>query len=347
MENPVACALALPRGGLFQLLLPTTSPPAPSCTIPTGFQSSKGERAKDRGGIATRRPSRSLSYAILALAVLSASASAVLFRLSSASAEAPLTVAFYRLSFSVILLAGPLLWRRRAALAGLTLRTAALCGLSGLFLALHFAAWHTSLNYTSVAASTVLVTTHPFMVLAFSYLVWKQRVGAVALAGVILALAGTALVGWGDVAVGLEALVGDLFALLGAAAMAGYLLVGRAVRQTVNVLTYSTLTYSVAAITLLVAAASLGEPLTGFPPQDWLIFTGLAVFPTLFGHTLFNWALGHLPASLISVTIVGEPVGASILAWFIWQQLPAPLTMLGGLLILAGIGLFVLYSDRT
>lgn len=281
------------------------------------------------------------------MAVLSASVSAILFRLASVSGDAPLSVAFYRLAFSVGLLAGPLLWQRRTAFAALTWRAVLWSGVSGVFLALHFASWFSSLNYTSVAASTVLVTTHPFMVLAFGFLVWRERVTTIALGGVLLALVGTALVGWGDVSVGMDALKGDLLALGGAATMGGYLLIGRFVRRTISALTYSAITYSAAALFLLVMAVFSGQPLSGFPPQDWLIFVGLAVFPTLFGHTLFNWALGHLPAALVSVSTLGEPVGATVLAWLIWHQLPSELTLLGGLLILTGIGLYVLYSDRS
>lgn len=302
--------------------------------------------AESRGGICTHRPPQTMAFALLSLAVLSASASAILFRLASIAAQAPLTVAFYRMGLTVALLAGPLLWRRREALAGLVLRDVALCVVSGAFLALHFAAWFTSLNFTSVASSTVLVTTHPLMVLAFGYVVWNERVRPVALAGVGLAVAGAALVGWGDFAGGPEALFGDLLALLGAAAVGGYFLVGRVVRRRVDILAYAVLTYGVAATFLCVAAVAFGQPLRGFSAGDWLIFAALAVFPTILGHTLINWALRYLSASVISVSILGEPIGASLLAWLIWQQLPGAVTLLGGVVLVIGIGVFVLHTAK-
>lgn len=283
---------------------------------------------------------------MLALAVLSASASAILFRLATTSAQAPLTVAFYRMAFTTALLTGPLLWRRREALGGLAVRDILLCSVSGCFLALHFATWFSSLNYTTVASSTVLVTTHPLIVLAFSYLMWGERVGPGALAGAVLALAGAVLVGWGDFTGGSDALLGDLLALLGAAAVGGYFLVGRAVRPRVDILAYSVLTYGVAAALLLASAIAFGQPLRGFPPGDWVIFAALAVFPTILGHTFFNWALRYLPASVVSVSILGEPIGASILAWLIWQQLPGTVSLVGGAALIIGIGVFVLHTAK-
>lgn len=292
-------------------------------------------------------PSRAVAHAALLLAVLSASSSAILFKLAPASAGAPLTIAFYRLALTALMLAGPVLLRRQETLGQISRSDLVLSIGSGIALFLHFAFWFSSLNLTSVASSTVLVATHPFVVLALSYLAWGERVPARALIGVVVAIGGVAMVGWGDFTIDSRALLGDFLALAGAAMVAVYFMVGRRVRQRMNVLTYSLIAYATAAPLLLVGALFLGEPVTGLTQTDWLVLLALAVFPTIFGHTLFNWALRYLPVSLVSVSILGEPLGASLLAWAIWAQIPPPLSLVGGLLILSGITVFVLYQPKA
>lgn len=293
-----------------------------------------------RGGI-----SISLPYLVVLLGVLSVSMASVLFKFATAE---PLVVAFYRLAFSVLLLAVPLLWRRkRDAAERPRPRDVGLALLSGLFLAAHFATWFFSLNLTSIASSTVLVSTHPFVVLLYGYLFRGERPGRWAVAGILAAVAGAVLVGWGDFRLDSQALVGDLLAFLGAVTVSGYFLIGRDLRQRMTAISYSIITYAAAAAALLAGALVLGNPLAGFAPVNWWVFVGLAVFPTLFGHTLFNWALRYVPATVISVNILGEPVGASILAWLIWRTAPGPLSLAGGVLLLAGIALFIRFHRPT
>lgn len=253
-------------------------------------------------------------------------------------------VAFYRLAFSVLILGAPLLWRRREAVQR---RDLALAAVSGLFLAAHFATWFFSLTLTSIASSTILVSTHPFLVLLYGYLFRGERTGRGALAGVGLAVLGAALVGWGDFALDGKALLGDLLAFLGAVTVTGYFLIGRNLRQRMDAVTYSAAAYASASVALLLAALVWGSPLTGFAPANWWIFAALAVFPTIFGHTLFNWALRYLPASVISVNILGEPIGASLMAWLLWRTAPGPVSLTGGLTILLGIALFLRYHRET
>lgn len=253
-------------------------------------------------------------------------------------------MAFYRLAFSVLLLGAPLLWQQREATQR---RDLALAAVSGLFLAAHFATWFFSLTMTSIASSTILVSTHPFLVLLYGYLFRGERTNRTALAGVGLAVLGAALVGWGDFRLDGQALLGDLLAFLGAVTVTGYFLIGRNLRQRMGAVTYSVTAYASAAAALLVAALLWGSPLTGFAPLNWWIFVALAVFPTIFGHTLFNWALRYLPASVISVNILGEPVGASLMAWLLWRTAPGSVSLTGGLVILLGIALFLRYHRET
>jgi drug/metabolite transporter (DMT)-like permease len=296
--------------------------------------------------IATQQPTRAIAYASLLMAVVAASSAAILFKLAPASAGAPLSVAFYRLGFTALLLAGPVLWRWPTTIGQLSPRDLVLSMLSGGALFLHFAAWFTSLNLTSVASSTVLVATHPFMVLAIGFIAWGERVSLRAILGVVTAVVGVSLIGWGDFSINTEALLGDVLALTGALAVACYFLLGRLVRQRTDVLTYSLISYTTASVLLLGGALVLGQPISGFSPTDWRIFLALAVFPTIFGHTLFNWALRYIPVSLVSVSILGEPIGASILAWLIWHQIPPALSLVGGFCILTGITIFVLVESK-
>ncbi len=271
------------------------------------------------------------------LGVLSISASSVIFKFATAD---PLVVAFYRLALTALILAFPLMRQRPGSVAT---RDLLLTILSGVLLAAHFGTWFFSLTLTSVASSTLLVSMHPFLVLVFGYCAWGDRPGGKALAGVVLAVVGAIIVGWGDFAISARAVAGDALAFLGAVTVGGYLLIGRTVRQRVGTLLYSVTAYASAALVLLLAAVLWGGPLIGFEPLNWAVFTALAIFPTIFGHTLFNWALRYVPASVVSVNILGEPVGATLLAYLIWRIVPPVTGMVGGVMILVGIAMFLRY----
>lgn len=179
----------------------------------------------------------------------------------------------------------------------------------------------------------------------YGYLIGAERTTGRSLVAVTVAVVGAVLVGWGDFSLGRGALLGDVLAFLGAVAVTGYLLIGRQVRQRMSAVAYSAVVYSAAAVALFVAALAWGSPLSGFAPTNWWIFAALAIFPTIFGHTLFNWALKYVPASVVSVNILGEPVGATVLAWLIWGTAPGPVSLAGGLLILMGITLFLCFNS--
>lgn len=273
---------------------------------------------------------------VLGFGVLAVSVSSILIRLAQNEAAPSLVIAAWRLTFAaLILLPVCLLWRRDelAALGRAELVPAAL---SGLMLAAHFATWISSLNYTSIANSTVLVTTSPLWVALASPFVLKERVGRSARIGIGLALLGSVVIALGEGGSGSRPLLGNALALLGALTAAAYLLIGRRLRATVSLLTYITVVYGIAAVVLLLAAG-LRHPLFGYPPVHYLLFLLMALFPQLLGHSSFNWALGYLSAAYVTVTIISEPIGAVILAMLIFQEWPTPLTVAGGALILAGI----------
>jgi drug/metabolite transporter (DMT)-like permease len=209
--------------------------------------------------------------------------------------------------------------------------------LSGLFLSLHFAFWIASLKYTSVASSVVLVTTHPIFVGIGGWLFLKERVGLNLIFGIALSVLGSGLVSYGDMSLSKNALMGDGFALLGAIAASGYLLVGKKMRKDQDLLSYIFPVYSTAGLILILFALIFQKPFFGYSSSTYFYLFLLALVPQLVGHTTFNWALRYLPASLVAITILGEPIGSTLLAYFILGEGLTIWKVIGGMSIFAGI----------
>jgi drug/metabolite transporter (DMT)-like permease len=286
----------------------------------------------------------------LGVAIAAVSTSAILVRWS----DAPSTVmAFYRVLLMTALVAPVAAWRNPGDFRRISRRDVAAAVGAGLALAVHFAAWFESLRYTSVAASVTLVQSQPIFVAAGAFVLLDERVDRRVVGGILLAVAGAALMSLADpgatVPVAGRALLGNGLALLGAAAFAGYSLAGRSLRQRVDLFPYVTVVYGVCAGALLVAALVRGGAATGRPPaelvallvdhpaREWLLFAGMAVGPGLFGHTVVNWALKHLESSVVSVTLLGEPVGSTLLAAALLAEYPGRMTVVGGTVVLGGI----------
>ena len=283
----------------------------------------------------------------LGVAILGISTGAVLVRLS----EAPSTVAaFYRVLFTTLPLLPVAVWRYREQFRRIGRRDLVFAVLSGLALAVHFAAWFESLAWTSVAASVTLVQSQPLFVAAGAWLLLRERVTGRMVLGIVVAVAGVAAMSVGELlggVVGADPLLGNALALLGAVAAAGYVLAGRSLRQRVALIPYVVVVYSVCTVGLLVAVTAQAGPgaLTGYPLREWLVFAGLAVGPGVLGHTVINWVLAHLESSVVSVSLLAEPVGATILAVVVLSEVPTAATVAGGAIVLVGIVLTVL--DRT
>ena len=209
--------------------------------------------------------------------------------------------------------------------------------LSGLFLSLHFAFWITSLKYTSVASSVVLVTTHPIFVGVGGWLFLKERPRLNLILGIVLSVLGSGLISYGDLSPSKDALMGDGFALLGAIAASGYLLVGRKMRKDRNLISYIFPVYSTAGLILILFALIFQDPFFGYSSSTYFYLFLLALVPQLMGHTTFNWALKYLPASAVAITILGEPIGSTILACLILGEGLTVWKILGGISIFAGI----------
>ena len=277
---------------------------------------------------------------VLLLAVLGISTAAPLVRLSH---EPPLTIVVWRLAFSLIVIGGLLLpgrqWRQyvRLSRADLSLGAAA-----GVLLACHFWAWTVSLGLTTVAASTVLVNMQPVVVGVLSALLLREPPTRRQWLGIAVAVVGAVIIARADAPAqggARNALLGDGLALASGVAAACYYLVGRRLRRVLDLWPYVALVYGACFVALLAAALVTRAPLGPEPPRELAVFAGLALGPMLLGHTGMNWALRYLPAPVVNVTTLGEPVGATMLAAFLpWiREWPAPATLAGGAIVLAGI----------
>ncbi|MBW2561668.1 MAG: EamA family transporter, partial [Deltaproteobacteria bacterium] len=205
----------------------------------------------------------------------------------------------------------------------------------GVFLGLHFIFWITSLKYTSVASSVVLVTTNPIFVGIFSYFLLKERQHGEIIAGTILCLIGSVVIAAGDsgihslILLDEKALVGDVLALVGAVMASAYLLTGSKVRERLDILTYITIVYTTGAIFLVGASLLTGTPFTGYRSSSYMYMVLLAVIPQLVGHTAINWALKHLRAGMIAISILGEAIGATILAYLFFTETVSTFQLVG------------------
>jgi drug/metabolite transporter (DMT)-like permease len=274
--------------------------------------------------------------------VVAVSWASILIRLADAPA---LVIAFYRTAGAGLLL---LAW---ALLPGRSLRWSRALGsaggllLAGLFLALHFAAWVASLDHTTVASSVVIVTANPFLVVVFSWLLWREPLGRKRLAGVLLAVGGAVVIGWGDFSLSGEALLGDVLALAGAVGIAAYYMAGGRLRARLGLLEYLVPVYLSAGLILLIAIAVLDEPLAGFGAETYACLAALAVVPQLIGHSLLNWGLRYFSAAFVATAVLGEPVGATVLAYAILHETPPGWTLAGAVLVGGGLYLVAL-SER-
>jgi len=283
-------------------------------------------------------------YIAVIIGVISVSASAILVKLASGVPAA--IIANYRLLLAVIIMAPYVLIKHRHQFIGIKRRDWPLSIVSGVFLALHFILWFESLNYTSVASSVVLVTLQPVFAFLGTYILFQERFSSGVIISVIITLFGSFIISWEDFQIRGLALVGDLLAIGGAIAVTAYFLCGQQLRRSLSLMTYTFIVYGISSLTLIIYNVILSNSFTGYNGKHWLIFLALAIFPTFFGHTLFNWALKWLSTSTISMAIVFEPIGATILAYFILGEAVTYSQWLGGTVVIFGLFLFVMSTSR-
>jgi len=289
--------------------------------------------------------------AVLAFGILAASTASLFIRFAQGDIPS-IVIAAYRLSLATLVLTPLVLSRYHKELMSLTSRQILLLCISGIFLAFHFAAWITSLRYTTVASSVVLVSTTPLWVALLSPIILKEQPDKAIWIGLLIALAGGTVVSIGQSCsvqsgylqcppfgefIQADNFTGNLLALVGAWMATGYMLIGRRLRSSLALTSYIYVVYGVAAVTLLAMVAITGEKMVGYPSQSYLYCLALALIPQLLGHSSYNWALKYLSAVYVSVSLLGEPIGSTIMALLILKETPTILELAGGVLILAGI----------
>jgi drug/metabolite transporter (DMT)-like permease len=288
----------------------------------------------------------------LTVGILAASTGAVLVRF--AQKEAPsLVIAAYRLTIASLILLPIVLLHERKQLEKFNRKRLILAATAGFLLAIHFATWITSLEFTSVASSVVLVSTSPLFVAIFSPILLGESIQKRLRHGLLLSLIGIVIVGLGDACQNKAGLVcppletflsagaikGDLLALLGAISGAGYMMIGRRIRAKVSLIPYISVTYGFAALVLIGIVLIKRMEVFDYPRDTFLVFLLLAIVPQLIGHSSINWALRFLPAAYVSVTLLGEPVASTVWAYLFFREKPSWLIFIGACFILVGIGI--------
>ncbi|EGA91145.1 hypothetical protein GPDM_01620 [Planococcus donghaensis MPA1U2] len=277
-------------------------------------------------------------YIPIIIGVFSVALSAIFVKMTVADSG---VTAFYRMLFSVLIMSPVFLLKYTHEIKKLSKRDWLFASIAGVFLAFHFILWFESLNYTSVASSTVLVTLQPLFAFAGTYFFFKEKLSIKTLVSGAIAILGSVLIGYGDFQVSGSALYGDLLALIACALITAYLLFGQDVRKRLSLVTYTYVVYSISTITLFFYIVLKGESFGPYPASEWMWFLLLAIIPNLLGHTLFNWALKWVSTNVISIAILFEPIGAAILAYFILGEYLTVSQIVGGSVVLAGIMLFV------
>ena len=273
----------------------------------------------------------------LVLGIFAISSASILVRFAQAEGVPSLSIAAWRMTIaSVVLL--PYAWAtHRAEMRDLSGQEWKLVLAAGVFLGLHFATWITSLGYTSVASSVVLVSMGPVFVGLGSWIFLRERPSLLLTTGILMAAIGSIVISWGDLGQGQDQLMGDLLALTGAIMVAAYLMIGRKVRARRTLTTYITLVYGAAMVTLNVLVLAAGEPMFGFSHASYGYLLALGLVPQLVGHSTLNWTLRYLSATYVSIVTLAEPVGSGILAFLLLDEALTPATGIGGVLVLAGV----------
>ncbi len=282
------------------------------------------------------QPRPQVLWTFVLLGVASLSFASIFVKLADAP---PLAIAVYRVSIASLIIAPYFLAKSKLPPSIRSVRTIFPAVLSGIFLALHFTFWITSLQMTSVASATTFVNTTPLFTALLSWLFLRERLGKRVVAGLLTAMSGSIFLAGTDYAFSGEALLGDLLALSGALMATGYLMAGQILRRSLDLATYTLAVYGTAALFLLACCFFAGTPLNGFSPKTYLFLVLLAVVPQLIGHSTFNWSLKYLSPSIVAVLILGEPIGAILLAWLFLGESISPLKA-GGLMIL-GTGILM------
>jgi drug/metabolite transporter (DMT)-like permease len=274
---------------------------------------------------------------LLVIGILAVSTSAPIVRW--AEPAPPLLVAAVRTSLAAIVLLS-VSARDLGSILGLSRREKTFIAISGLLLAAHFAVWIASLYYTSTAASVALVATQPVFAGLLAWIFLGEGIARREAVGIAIAGIGCVVLAGGDVlAASGDAIIGDGLALAGAVTAAGYFIAGRRLRASLPLGAYLAVVNAIAAALLVTSAVLAGTQVTGFARGDYLAMAMSALVPSLIGHSLLNHAVRRVPVHLVALAILGEPIGASVLSWLFFREVPPSNAVLGGAVILVGIAI--------
>lgn len=271
---------------------------------------------------------------IVFIGVIFVSFSSIIIKSSTAPS---LIIAAYRMIFTVVIMIIPFSIKEGEQIEKVSIKTLSLCILSGIFLALHFATWNSSIKYSSIASCTVLVDTHPIFVVIVSFFLLKEKINTKSLICILIALAGSVIISLGDTSLGSKAIYGDFLALLGAIFVSVYMIIGRIVRQKISTTKYTFIVYTSSAITLILLCIFFKITLYPYSLQELFRFFLLAILCTILGHSIFSWALKYIKPSFVSTSILGEPVFATIWALLFFNEIPKVWQIIGSIFILLGI----------
>lgn len=260
--------------------------------------------------------------------------------------DAPVSVqGMYRLLFTLILML-PFVLKHGRTLKHISGIEWTLLILSGTFLALHFLFWMGSLKLTTVASSTILLSLQPVFVMAGAFIAFREKTTKPAIVGMVVAIIGAVMIGWGDIGISPQHIQGDILSILGTIVVAIHMLIGQKLLKTIPAALYSFTVFLTAVIVFAIYNTLLLIPMTGYSGKDWGIFLLLAIVPTVFGHVLFNWLLKYVTAATISMAILGEPVGASLLAYLLLNETLNIAQCLGGAIVLSGLYYFLKNTQK-
>jgi len=281
-------------------------------------------------------------YIGLFISVLSVSFAAIL--IVTLDETHPLTISLYRLLFTTLIILPFVVFQKkyRDEIKNLSRYTIFLMIIIGLVLSAHFAFWITSLKLTSIASSVILVTAHPLLVGPVSHFFLKEKLSTVNSVGIFISVIGVVILIYGNYGfsnIKLDSLEGNILAILGGIAAGFYIMGGRKIRKTVSIGPYVLIVYTTSTISLLFICLIFDAPIYNLSIKEYEIILLMAIIAGIFGHTLYNWSLKYIRASVASVSLLGEPIGSSILAVMVpWiAQVPSEFTIIGGGIIFIGV----------
>ncbi|SEM88598.1 DMT family transporter [Paenibacillus sp. OV219] len=213
--------------------------------------------------------------------------------------------------------------------------------LAGIFLALHFLLWMASLTYTSIASSTILLALEPVFVLVGAYFLFRDKANKLAIIGIVIALVGAMGIGSGDIVLSSRAFFGDMLSFLGALAVSVNMLLAKQIMKRVSSYLYSCIVFGITTVCFFIYNVTMGISMTDYAQREWIVFLLLAIVPTVFGHLIFNWLLKYVKPTTISMSVLAEPVGASLLGMMLFSEMISGFQLISGAFIIIGLILYM------